>query len=312
VVITVPADKNISDPWLADWMTAPPPGPSGLASFSRYLLPVEIRVRQKNVQGPHGSAAMYAEAKPLDGNAVGELFSLWPNEHAFVTVGGSIAEMLQNNPPANFVKWSSAGLANASHQAEYEVHWNDPGLKEVNLEIGGKTFVIRINVPDTGTMRRDDDALKNQVGLTNWALCGALGIKARTNVSLWTSEAPETGGTKQDALRHSLWNMLSAAAIGREHTIAITTANEHTGRMDQAAFSSNTTMDLFNNAKGAAEGAAHYQPGGTPVDTLDAFNHMKGIFDSAGLRAWTPPANNVMNHHHMIRKSDQTTIYPRQ
>lgn len=43
VVITVPADKNISDPWLADWMTAPPPGPSGLASFSRYLLLVEIR-----------------------------------------------------------------------------------------------------------------------------------------------------------------------------------------------------------------------------------------------------------------------------
>jgi hypothetical protein len=276
------------------------------------LLPVEIRVRQYNVQGPHGSAAMYAEAKPLDGNAVGELFSLWPNEHAFVTVGSSIAGMLQNNPPANFVKWSSAGLANASNQAEYEVHWNDPGLKEVNLEIGGKTFVVRINVPNTGTMRRDNDALKNQVGLTNWALCGALGIKARTNVSLWTGEAPETGGTKQDALRHSLWNMLSAAAIGRDHTIAITTANEHTGRMDQAAFSSNTTMDLFNNAKGAAEGAALYQPGGTPVDTLDAFNHMKGIFDSAGLRAWTPPANNVMNHHHMIRKSDQTTIYPRQ
>ncbi|MFM2177056.1 MAG: hypothetical protein RL015_1154, partial [Verrucomicrobiota bacterium] len=48
VVITVPADKNISDPWLADWMTAPPPGPSGLASFSRYLLPMEIVVRKKS------------------------------------------------------------------------------------------------------------------------------------------------------------------------------------------------------------------------------------------------------------------------
>ena len=42
VVITVPADKNISDPWLADWMTAPTAGPSGLASFSRYLLPMEV------------------------------------------------------------------------------------------------------------------------------------------------------------------------------------------------------------------------------------------------------------------------------
>jgi hypothetical protein len=47
VVITVPADKNISDPWLADWMTAPPAGPSGLASFSRYLVPVEVVVRKK-------------------------------------------------------------------------------------------------------------------------------------------------------------------------------------------------------------------------------------------------------------------------
>jgi hypothetical protein len=176
------------------------------------LLPVEIRVRQNNVQGPHGSAAMYAEAKPHDGNA----------------------------------------------------------------------------------------------------LCGALGIKARTNVALWTGEAPETGGTKQDALRHSLWNMLSAAAIGRDHTIAITTANEHTGRMDQAAFARNTTMDLFNDGKGADEGAALYQPGGTLVDTLVGFNHMNGISDNPGLRAWTPPGNNVTNHHHMIRKSDQTTIYPRQ
>ena len=52
VVITVPADKNISDPWLADWMTAPPPGPSGLASFSRYLLPVEIKITEKGKSPP--------------------------------------------------------------------------------------------------------------------------------------------------------------------------------------------------------------------------------------------------------------------
>jgi hypothetical protein len=53
VVITVPADKNISDPWLADWMTAPPPGPSGLASFSRYLLPIEVNCPELYMFGGH-------------------------------------------------------------------------------------------------------------------------------------------------------------------------------------------------------------------------------------------------------------------
>ncbi len=304
---SIPATKLSSN-----WIELIPPVVSGW-KYTLNLLPMELRVRQDNVPGPHGSPPMYATPRPDDGNAVGELFSLWPAEEAYVTLGGALADLIQaGNLPANFVKWSAPDLPNKTNEKEYKVHWNNSGLKVVKLEIGGQEFLIRINVPDTGSMKLHDDALKNHVGLANWALCGALGVKARTNVALWTGESPENGGTRQDALRHSLWNMLSAAAIGLDKTIAITTANEHTGRMDQAAYSSNTTMDLFNNGRGAAEGAALYQPGGTQVDTLVGFNHMKQIFDNAGLRAWTPPANNVSNHHHMLRKSDQTTIYPRQ
>jgi hypothetical protein len=275
------------------------------------LLPVELRVRQNaGHTGPHGSGAMYSTPRPDNGQPWGELFSLWENEESYLTIGGALGALVDaGSVPAGFVKWSSAEVAPATNQKEYRVIWNTTGQKEVKLEIGSQEFIVRFNIPNTGTWRLHDDALKNHVGLDNWALCGALGLKARNNVQLLSGQDPGTGDTKQDALRHSTWNLLSAAAIGKPKTIVITTGNEHSGRLDQAAFSSNSTMDLFNNDRGGTEGAALFQPGGTQVDTLAAIKHMRLIYEAGNLRAWTPYENNVNTHHHIIRKSDQKTIF---
>jgi len=262
----------------------------GNGSYKILLLPVEVRVRQDpGYIGPFGKPAMYETPRPDNGDAVGELFSLWEGEQAFVTIGGALGDLIdQGNLPANTVQWSEADLPNMADVKEYPVSWATTGIKIVTLNIAGEEFKIHINIPPTGMFRLDDQALKDAVGaLTNYPLILALGVKARNNVQLVTGETPGQGSTRQDALRHSTWNLLAAAAVGANKTLMVTTANEHSGK----------------------EGATLFEVGGTEVDTMDAINLMEQYFDDARLRAWTPPENSVSSHHHILRKSDRTKIH---
>ncbi len=272
------------------------------------LLPVEIRVRQNNVLGPHGSQPAYFPAKPDDGNVAGELFALWPNEEAFVSLGGVLGDLVDaGGLPENFVQWSGPGLPNKNNEREFRVGWADSGLKVVTLMIGGCEFKIRLNVPDTATMKLNSDELKALVGGA-WITAGIYGVLTRNKVAAKYGADGAHGGTKQDAIRHSTWNAVTAQLIGREITLIITTANEHTGRFDQNALASNCTMDLFNNDYGATVGGNLAATGST-IGADDWISVLETAFAAGELRAWTPPEKTVTTHDNILRKSDQTKIF---
>jgi hypothetical protein len=271
------------------------------------LLPVEIRVRQdKGKKGPHGSPVMYETPRPQNGDIRGELFSLWPNEEAYVTIVEPLGNIIDAGDfPDDMVEWSSPDLATVMNKKEYKVIWTKTGLKVVKLMIAGKEFKIRINVPDVGKWDRTSDKIRELVGDANLAAVWVFGTNSMEKVELKYGVGAGAGGTKQDAVRHSTWNAATAQLLGLAKTILATTANEYHGKHSASAFSSNATMDLHNNLFGASVGSQ------TPVAvTLDQWIiEMENIFDQGSLHAWTPPANNVSSHFHMLRYSTQAKIF---
>lgn len=111
-----------------------------------------------------------------------------------------------------------------------------------------------------------------------------------------------TGGTRQDAIRHSTWNCVLAHRLGLNKTGMAATANEYTGKMDNAAISSNSVMDMNNNMRGALKGSVQINP----ILTLEqAMNLMEGLYDGGNsLKKWIPDNNTVENHHGMLRWSN--------
>jgi hypothetical protein len=253
---------------------------------------------------------MYNPPQPLDGQPWGDLFSAWKNEKVAFVLGEPIAGMLQRNElPAGTVKWTADNVAAKENVAEYEVQFTTTGLKQVHLQIGGTTYDLRINVPDTGALNRDDDALLQQVGILAMGTATINGISARDRVQLKYGVDAAHGGTRQDAIRHSTWNAITAQAIGENFTRLITTANERTGQYQGAALASNTTMDLHNNGVGIDAGKLLFGTN-TPMTTDDWIARMEVKFDNAELWAWTPPNATVSTHSSILRKSTQAKIYP--
>ena len=112
------------------------------------------------------------------------------------------------------------------------------------------------------------------------------------------------GGARQDAIRHSTWNAVCAQIIGQGDTFAATKANEHFGKHQKKAFSSNATMDLQNNWTGAATYV------GTDRDLQGWITELEAVYDLGFLFRWEPPEKNVSSHDHMMRKSTGAKIFP--
>ena len=97
--------------------------------------------------------------------------------------------------------------------------------------------------------------------------------------------------------------------VGKTKTILFTTANEFHGEYFGGATASNTTMDLRNNDVGATFGDTFFDPPvfKTANEMIDA---MEAKFDAGELWAWTPPNANVNTHSSILKKSNQTHIFP--
>lgn len=143
------------------------------------LLPVEVRAFQ-DVNGPHGSAPMYAPPQPSDGQPFGDLFSAWVNEKITFGIAEPIAGMIARNEfPAGTVKWTADGFPPQNDVNTFDVQWTSSGLKHVNLQIGSATFRLYVNVPNTGTLNytrdptQDVDLILN-IGLDSyWQIAGS-------------------------------------------------------------------------------------------------------------------------------------------
>ena len=284
------------------------------------LLPVEVRAFQDE-DGPHGSPPMYAPPRPDDGQPFGDLFSLWPSEKATFRIGDPIATMLAGNQlPAGTVKWTGDDIAEQVNVGEIEVQYWTPGLKQINLQIGTSIFHLYVNVPDTKNLDFIQPSLSNPDPPANQAVKDAIGrfdydkilwsgLQMRTRVEQRYGQTGATGGTRQDAIRHSSWNAFAAEQVGKAKTILLTTANEFHGQYFGAAFASNCTMDLHNNDVGATAGNAYF--GTTPLKfPEEIIDEMEAKFDAGELWAWTPPNANVNTHWHILKKSNRSRIFP--
>jgi len=214
----------------------------------------------------------------------------------------------QNKLPAGTVKWSGDELQAEEDVSEFKVEWSSHGMKVVTLKIASTTITLHFNVPDTGTLNRDDNALLQQIGILCYGTIGINGVAAINRVEAKYGTTASTGGTRQDAIRHSTWNAISAQACGAAFTRAFTTANERTGQYQQVALASNTTMDLHNNSVGIEAGELLFGTN-TPMEVDDWIERMEEKFDNAELWAWTPPNNSVSSHDNILRKSDQSKIF---
>lgn len=285
----------------------------GNGSYTVGLLPVEVRAFQDE-DGPYGSAPMYAPPRPDDGQPFGDLFSLWPAEQATFGIAEPIAGMLTRHElPAGTVKWSGDGLAEKTDVTIFDVQWWTPGLKHVNLQIGASIYHLYVNVPDTGSLDLTqnwdaDKPLRDLVGRLAYIKIGASGKQMQNRVAIRYGQDGATGGTRQDAIRHSSWNAFAAEQVGKAKTLIVTTANEFHGQYFTAAFASNTTMDLHNNDVGATAGDAYFNtaPLKFPEELI---NEMEAKFDKGDLWAWTPPNANVNTHWHILKNSDRTKIF---
>ena len=276
------------------------------------FLPVEVRAFQDE-DGPHGSAPMYAPPRPDDGQPFGDLLALWPSEKAIFRIGDPLATMLAGNQlPAGTVKWTGDDIPEQANVGEIEVQYWTPGLKHINLQIGASNYRLYVNVPETGNLDLTgnpltDQALIAQVGLIDYGKIGASGVQMRNRVAIRYGQDGGTGGTRQDAIRHSSWNAFAAEQVGKAKTIIVTTANEFHGRYFAAAFASNCTMDLHNNDVGATAGNAYF--GTTPLKfPEELIDEMEAKFDAGELWAWTPPNANVNTHWHILKKSKRAKI----
>lgn len=277
------------------------------------LLPVEVRAFQ-DVYGPHGSPPMYL-LKPDDGQPFGDLLSVWPGEKMTFYIGEPIAGMLrQNLLPAEMIKWRADGIFPLSNTEDFEVQWSTPGLKHVNLQVGSATFKLYVNVPDTGAIDfksdpSQDGPLIAAIGFAEYTAIALAGLEIQQRVINRYGQTGGTGGTKQDAIRHSSWNAFGAwhVGVGKAKMITFSTANEYHGRYFAAGFASNTTMDLHNNDHGATTGGLFM---GIPTATAEGWiDTMEQEYDLGKLRIWTPPNANVNNHSHVLKKSDGKRIF---
>jgi hypothetical protein len=304
-----------------------PENAKGVVLVTERLLPVEVRMIQ-TVNGPHGSAPMYATPQPLDGNSVGELFSLWPTEKGTFVLAEPLAGMIiRNELPAGFVKWSNpdpsqplGGQGEVSGKAdvsEFEVKWAFSGLKEIKLEVGTHIYNLNVNIPATGQFDLDTNLasmshLQVLVGTIEFAGILSVGVGVRSAVETKYGENGGNGGTRQDAIRHSTWNAASAENFGKWKTIMVSTANERRGRYHEVAFSSNSTMDLYNNNVGANAGELEFNtpPNRSIIESIAGMmDAMETKFSSGELWAWTPPNSTVWTHANLIRKSNQIKIF---
>lgn len=280
------------------------------------LLPLEVRAFQDE-DGPHGSPPMYAPPRPDDGQPFGDLLSLWPAEKATFGIGEPIAGMLQRNElPAGTVKWTGDDLIEKTDVATFDVQWWTPGLKHVNLQIGATIYHLYVNIPDTGSLDftppgltpGSNQALKNAIGRIEYGKILAAGGVVRDWVRNRYGQDGATGGTRQDAIRHSSWNAVSAEQVGKAKTIVFSTANEFHGQYFTAGFASNCTMDLHNNEAGAIAGDAYLNA--TPLKTAnELIDAMEVKFNAGELWVWTPPNANVNQHSHILKKSNRNKIF---
>ena len=280
-----------------------PPAPAYQAA--KLLLPVEVRAFQY-VNGPHGSPPMYSPPRPDNGNASGELFSLWPNEKTTFRIGEPIAGMLQRNElPAGTVRWTADEVTGQNDTAAFEVQWATPGARLVTLNIGSSTYSMLVNVPNTGSYDLNSPALIARVGPGAYIQMGEYGVEARDLIIARYGEDPGTGGTRQDAIRHSTWNAMCAQDWGAASTLLVTTANEYRGRYSNAGLASNSTMDLHNNGHGAAVGNAYFPGMSTRKLPSELATELETKFANGELAAWTPTLASVSTHSSIIRKSNQ-------
>lgn len=277
--------------------------------YIRDLLPVEVRVRQdEGHTGPHGSKSLYQTPRPENGNIKGEVFSLWEDEEAYVTIGGALGDMIENgNLPANSVKWSAPDHTDVTDKKEFKVEWATKGQREVKLELFGSEHLIHFTVPDVGVMGRTNVVLVQFIGITDLGYIWGAGQSARDVVDAKYGTTGATGGTRQDAIRHSTWNAVVAHRLGLNRTIMATTANEYTGKMDAKAIASNATMDLNNNYEGALKG---YLQMGQPLTLQQFMDQLEAAYNAGNsLIKWIPDANTVEAHHGMLRWSDGKKLF---
>jgi hypothetical protein len=284
------------------------------------LVAVEARAFQ-DVNGPHGSAPMYAPPQPDDGKPFGDLLSAWPNEKITFGIAEPLAGIIgRNELPAGYVQWTADGLAPQNNVNTFDVQWATPGLKHVDLQVGTATFHLYVNVPDTKNLDYlgsglnpvsaflVDSALRDEIGDSNYTAISIIGLQMQQRVSVRYGQTGGTGGTRQDAIRHSSWNAGGASQVGKSAMITFSTANEYHGRHSAAGFASNTTMDLHNNDTGATAGNAYFVAG-IPKDPETLIDEMEAKFNAGELWIWTPPNADVNHHNHVLKKSNSTRIF---
>ena len=238
--------------------------------------------------------------------------SAWVNEKITFGVAEPLAGMISRNEfPAGTVKWTADGLPSQNDVNTFDVQWTSPGLKHVNLQIGSAIFHLYVNVPDTLTLDYSGNPLNDAslilaIGSFSYGTISGAGLTAKNAVEITYGQTSGTGGTRQDAIRHSTWNAIGAALAGKTKMIIFSTANEHNGQFSKVALASNTTMDLFNNDVGATVGNSYFNSP-NPLPNLMAQMELK--FDAGDLRAWTPKNATVFQHSSIIKKSDETKIF---
>ena len=280
-----------------------------------YLEPIELRVRQ-NVghTGPWGSKSLYEVPKPLNGDIIGEVFSLWNTEEAYVTVGGSIATLIgSGDMEEDAVVWSAPDHTDVKDTSEFRVEWTTFGNKEVEFEFSGTTYLIHFAVPDVGSIGRTNPFLVQYIGLVDLHYIWQAGTSAKQAVDAKYGTTPSTGGTRQDAIRHSTWNAVVANRLGIARTKAATTANEYTGKHSANAIASNTVMDLHNNHTGALFGDLLLATGKViPANQSVTYfiGQMERYYDNGNhLLKWIRDTDTVESHYGMLRWSDDRRLF---
>ncbi len=285
------------------------PGEDGEDKKIGLLVPVEIRVRQdQGYTGPYGSKSLYQIPRPENGEIKGEVFSLWEEEEAYVTIGGVLGDMIENGTlPANSVKWSAPGHTDVTDKKEFKVEWATAGQKEVRLELLGSEHLIHFTVPDVGSIGISNPLLLADLAAQELLLIRNKGIEVRNAVDAKYGTTGGTGGARQDAIRHSTWNAVMGNLLGQQKALLASTANEYTGKVDAKAIASNATMDLNNNYEGALRGHLQF---GQSLTTQQLMEQMEAAYDAGNvLIKWTPETSTVNDHHGILRWSTGEKLF---
>ena len=231
--------------------------PDYSCSFSLPVMAYEANIKVSHSMGnsSFGSPPKY-NGTPRNGSA-DNLFSTWPGEQFKVDVVFS-PKLEAGDLPNNAITWTaSSGEVIPNNSLSHTFTWSSTGVKTitVNFPLWGFSRTVHVDVPDVGTVSRQDAALAVATMLppipTLFPYNPAVtllesGIEAMNYANQNFGNEP-----MRDAFRHAYWNALAVSHWGVTAFMVdlVTTGHEFDNRASgQQAF--NSSMDLYNNRVG--------------------------------------------------------------